>query len=192
MAKPARETSMTVREFLRWEDGTDTRYELVHGHVVAMAPPTGRHVVIARNIHDALSPRLRRPCASYFGAGVARSEHDDECRLPDVLVTCEATPDRLFTAPRLVVEVLSPTTEKDDRTDKLDFYRTLPSVEAVLLVWQDKPRAQLHSRQERGWLVQDLVGGGRIELLSLGVSLTLDEIYEGVELPATEAASGGT
>lgn len=180
---------MAVRDFLKWEDGSDTRYELVRGDIVAMAPPSGPHVVIARNIHDALSPRLRRPCASYFGGGVARSESDDECRMPDVFVSCESRPQRLFTAPRLIVEVLSPTTEKDDRTDKLDFYKSLPSVEAVLLVWQDKRRAQLNLRREEGWLAQDLIGAGQVELASLGVSLALDEIYEGVELPEAESGA---
>jgi Uma2 family endonuclease len=187
MVEPARQSRMTVAEFLRWEDGTDTRYELVDGRVVAMAPPTGRHGAIARNLFRALDGRLPAPCRALFGVGVGRSEADDECRLPDVMVSCEPLPDRLFTAPRFVAEVLSPSTEKDDRTDKLDFYRSLPSVEAVLLVWQDKRRAQLNVRQEEGWLVRDLVGGGRIELASLGTSLTLDEIYEGVELPEAEA-----
>lgn len=183
MAAPARHSRMTVGEFLRWEDGTDTRYELVHGAIVAMAPPTGRHGEIARNIFRALDGRVRAPCRALFGVGVAGGESAEDCRLPDVLVTCEPSPVRVFTAPRLLVEVLSPSTEKDDRTDKLDFYKSLPSVDAVLLVWQDKRRAQLNLRHEPGWLVRDLVGGGQIELPELGSALTLDEIYEGVELP---------
>jgi Uma2 family endonuclease len=183
MSEAARQSSMTVREFLRWEDGTDTHYELVRGQPVAMAPPSGRHAVLTRNAQDTLSAKLRPPCASFFGAGVARSEDDDECRLPDVFVTCEPTPERVFTAPRLIVEVLSPSTMKDDRTDKLDFYKSLASVDTVLLVWQDKRRVQLNARVDDGWLTQDLVGGGRIELPALGIVLTLNDLYEGVELP---------
>jgi Uma2 family endonuclease len=79
--------------------------------------------------------------------------------------------------------VLSPSTEKEDRTDKLDFYKSLPSVLAVLLVWQDKRRVQLNARLDDGWLSQDLIGGGRVELTGLEVALTLDEIYQGLELP---------
>jgi Uma2 family endonuclease len=79
--------------------------------------------------------------------------------------------------------VLSPSTEKEDRTDKLDFYKSLPSVLAVLLVWQDKRRVQLNARIEGGWLSRDLIGGGRVEIPGLEVALTLDAIYEGVELP---------
>jgi Uma2 family endonuclease len=183
MPEPARQSRMTVREFLRWEDGTDTRYELVRGVPVAMAPPSGPHAFISRNIHNALTAKLRPPCSSFFGAGVARSEDDDECRLPDVFVSCGPVPERIFAAPRLIVEVLSPSTEKEDRTDKLDFYKSLPSVLAVLLVWQDKRRVQLNARLDDGWLSQDLIGGGRVELTGLEVALTLDAIYEGVELP---------
>lgn len=189
MAEPARTTSLTVRDFLAWEDGTDTRYELVGGHIVAMAPPSGPHGEVARNVFRQLDGGLRSPCRAMFGVGVARTEDDDECRLPDVFVTCEPTPDRLYTSPRLIVEVLSPTTEKDDRTDKLDFYKSLPSVEAVLLVWQDRRRAQLNLRRAEGWLAQDLIGGGAVELASFGVSLTLDEIYAGVELPEAESGA---
>jgi Uma2 family endonuclease len=173
---------MTVAEFLDWDDGTDTRYELVRGQPVAMAPPTGRHVVLTRNVHDALSPRLKRPCSSFFGAGVARDDRDDEFRLPDVFVTCESTPDRYFENPRLTVEVLSPTTEKEDRTAKLDFYKSLPTMEAVLLVWQDKRRAQLHLREGERWPAQDFIAGV-IALPSLGIELTVEDIYAGLELP---------
>jgi Uma2 family endonuclease len=184
MPEPARISRMTVREFLRWEDGTDTRYELVRGEPVAMAPASGPHAELCRSIFRHLDARLHPPCRAVFGVGVALSEDDDECRLPDVLVTCEPVPERIFDAPRLIVEVLSPSTEKDDRTDKLDFYKSIPSVETVLLVWQDRRRVQLNVRVDDGWLSQDLMGG-RVELPGLEVALTLDEIYEGLELPET-------
>ena len=71
--------------------------------------------------------------------------------------------------PRLVVEVLSPSTEKEDRTDKLDLYRSLPSVEAVLLVWQDARRVQLVARDAERWSMQDMVGGGEVSVAALDV-----------------------
>jgi Uma2 family endonuclease len=179
---------MTVAEFYDWHDGTDARYELVRGVPVAMATPTPRHGVLVRNVHDSLTARLRRPCSSWFGMGVARRDSDDECRVPDVFVSCEPLPPRYFTAPRLIVEVLSPSTEKEDRTDKLDFYKSLPSVELVLLVWQDKRRVQLHSREGDRWPAQDLIGTGTAELTTLDLSLSLDEIYAGLDLPVEPAA----
>lgn len=174
---------MTVAEFVAWDDGTEVRHELVHGRPVAMAPPSGRHVVLTRNVARALDRQLEPPCGAFIGGGVAREEADDQFRLPDVFVTCEPTPAQFFRSPRLVVEVLSPSTEKDDRTTKLDFYQSLPSVEAVLLIWQEHRRAQLHVRQGARWLAQDQIGSGTLDVPSLGVSLSLDEIYEGLDVP---------
>lgn len=185
MPERAPQSRMTVAEFVVWDDGTETRYELVHGAPVAMAPPYGRHVVITRNIARALDRQLAPPCGAFMGGGVARDEADHEFRLPDVFVTCEPTPAQFFRSPRLVVEVLSPSTEKDDRTVKLDFYQSLPSVEAVLLVWQERRRAQLHLRHGAQWLGQDRIGSGALEMPSLDVALSLDEIYEGLEEAVT-------
>lgn len=184
MAKALDDLRMTVADFVRWHDGTDVRHELVRGRVVAMAPPSGRHAEITSNIHDALKQRLQRPCRSLFGGGVAMSANDDECRIPDVFVTCEPSPEHIFSEPRLIVEVLSPSTEKDDRTVKLDFYRSIDSVAAVLLVWQDQRRTELHTREGPRWPAQPFIGNGTVPLADLGAELPLDEIYAGVELPA--------
>lgn len=188
MAETAPLPRMTVADFLAWDDGTPVRYELVRGAPVAMAPPSGRHAEIVGNVAAILSRQLVRPCRVPQGGGVARDDADDQFRLPDVFITCEPTPERFFRAPRLVVEVLSPSTEKDDRTEKLDFYQSLPSVEAVLLVWQERRRAQLHLREGARWLVQDLIGAGMLDVPSLGVSLALDDAYQGLDLP-TEPGS---
>ena len=183
MAKALSDPRMTVAEFVRWHDGTDTRHELVDGRPVAMAPPSGRHAIITRNVFRSLDRRLKDPCGAMFGAGVARDLEDDECRIPDVFVTCEPVPERIFLDARVGVEVLSPSTEKEDRTTKLDFYQTLPNVEAVILVWQDKRRVQLHTGGEPRWPAQYFTGSGTVPLAGLGIELPLDEIYAGVELP---------
>jgi Uma2 family endonuclease len=182
MAKALTDLRMTVAEFARWHDGTDTRHELVHGRVVAMAPPSGRHAVIARNVFRALDRQLRPPCGAMFGAGVARDLDDQECRIPDVFVTCGPTPEQVFLDPRVVVEVLSPKTERDDRTTKLDFYKSLPSVEAVLLVSQDRRLVQLHAREGRRWTVRDFAGSAAVPLTGLDIALDLDEVYADLTL----------
>ena len=183
MAKALSDIRMTVAEFVRWHDGTDRRHELVDGRPVAMSPPSGRHAVSCRSIFRALDRRLTRPCGAMFGAGVALSVDEKECREPDVFVTCEPTPEHIFLNARVVVEVLSPSTERDDRTVRLDFYQTLPAVEAVLLVWQDKRRVQLYVRDDSGWPGLDYTGLGIVPLAGLGIELPLDEVYAGVEFP---------
>src|SRR3712207_3939282 len=112
MAEPASLPRMAVAEFVDWDDGTEVRHELAHGAPVAMAPPSGRHVAITRNVARALDRQLRAPCGAVAGGGIAHTDADDQFRLLDVFVTCEPTPERYFRVPRLVVEVLSPSTEK--------------------------------------------------------------------------------
>ena len=89
-----------------------------------------------------------------------------------------------------MVEVLSPSTEKDDRTTKLDFYESLPSVEAILLVWQEERRVRLRERGEDGWLDHDVIGSGTVTVAGLDVRLTLDEIYHDPWASADEAEAG--
>ena len=181
---------MTVAEFLAYDDGTETRYELVSGALVAMNPPSGRHADICENIADCLRPQLVPPCRVYTSkAGAALDEQGLSWREPDVLVAC-VRPEAGFFHPRLVVEVLSPSTEKDDRTTKLDFYETLPSVEAILLVWQEERRVRLREREGDGWSDRDVIGSGTVQVAGLGARLTLDEIYHDPWAAADDAEAG--
>ena len=172
------ERRMSVAEFLAYDDGTATRYELVDGQLVAMNPPAARHADICENLGRILDRQIPAPCRVYrTQLGVARSESDHSWREPDLMVTCHPPVHAYYAAPWLVIEVLSPSTEREDRTTKLDFYESFPSLEAVLLVWQDDRRVRLRERQGDGWREHDLVGSGLVRVAGLGVELDLDEIY---------------
>ena len=177
---PAADRRMTVAEFLDFDDGTDTRYELVEGRPVAMNPPKVRHVVMPGSLFRALDRKLSPPCQPFVGGGVALSDEHDEYRLPDVFVSCAEFRESYFDQPRLLIEILSPSTAKEDRTAKLDFYRSFPSAEAVMLVWQDTRRVELHQRRAEGWLVTAMIGHGTVVVPLLGLELSLDEIYAGL------------
>lgn len=177
-AAPAIDHPLTVAEFLAWDDGTQTRYELVDGQPVAMAPPSTRHADIVENIAAALAPRLPAGCRVYrTKVGVALGAGEGTWREPDLVVTCQRPEPGFVAAPRLVVEVLSPSTEHADRTSKLDFYETVPGLEAILLVWQDQRRVRLRVPDGTGWRDQDAIGAGEVRVAVIGASLTLDEIY---------------
>ena len=129
---------MTVDEFLHWEDGTDTRYELVGGFVVAMARPMPAHGRLAVRLGGAIDAALRSrpPCAVQSEAGIVRPDRDDTCYVADLAVTCEPlrTEDRLIREPVLIVEVVSPSTAVFDRQTKVADYRRIPSVQEILLI----------------------------------------------------------
>jgi len=115
--------------------------------------------------------------AYWSSVGTALGESERNWRQPYILVTCVRPAKGYFLDPRLVVEVLSPSTEKEDRTTKLDFYESLPSAPAILLVWQDQRRVRLRTRGEACWQDQDVVGSGTVRVADLEVELALDEIY---------------
>src|SRR5947209_3434781 len=90
MAEPALKR-MSVDEFLRWEDGTDTRYELVDGFIVAMAPPARAHGILSVRLGGAIDAalRARRPCTAQSEAGVVRPDRADLCFVADIAVSCD-------------------------------------------------------------------------------------------------------
>ena len=184
MAEAAPRARMTVAEFMTFDDGTAVRYELIEGVPVAMNPPAAIHVVMTMNVVRVLDRQLVRPCRVYTGGGVARDDDSDTWREPDVFVSCLAPGRNHFAAPRSIIEILSPSTAREDRTAKLDFYKSFACLEAIVFVWQEKRRAELHRRIEHGWLVTDTIGQGTIEFPPDGLSLTLDQIYEDVDVPS--------
>lgn len=122
------------------------------GELVAVNPPSEAHAKIEASICRALDRRLPPPCRAYFSGGAWRSE-------PDIFVAC-VDGEGFARQPRLAAEVLSPSTEKDDRTGKLDFYRRFESVQTVALVWQDTRRVELHERTGEDWLLRRVMAAG--------------------------------
>jgi Uma2 family endonuclease len=185
---------MTLAEFLDWDDGTDIRYELIDGEVVAMAPALPAHGRIVSNLDRAIGQRLEPPCLIFAGAGVIRPDRRNHFYVPDLLVTCAPVPrgTRHVPEPRLVVEVLSPGTRRYDRDSKLDGYRELPTVAEILFVWSDERRVQLWRRDRARWIVEDAIGDAGLRLETVDATVPLAAIYDNVALaePDPEAAPG--
>lgn len=193
MAEPAVRT-MRVDEFLRWEDGTDTRYELVGGFVVAMAPPTPAHgrpaLALGTEIRAAL--RARTPCFVQSDAGIARSDRDDTCYTADLAVSCEelAAQDRLIREPILIVEVLSPSTAAFDRQSKVADYRQIASVREILLIDSQSVFAEILRRDGERWITEIVRGpAATLSLSSVPLSVAMAELYEGIPLPEPPRAA---
>ena len=175
---------MTVEEFQAWDDGTDTRYELVGGEVFAMAPPAPAHGVVAFNLRREIGTRLRPPCRGIMEAGVRIPDRDDAYYQADLAVSCSpiASDASHVPDPVVIIEVLSPSTNAHDRATKLSDYRTIPSVQEIALVSSTAIRAELWHRTAEGWGVTDLVGSdAALRLRSVDVEVPLAAVYEGVE-----------
>jgi Uma2 family endonuclease len=183
MAEPAKQR-MSLAAFLEWDDGTDTRYELVDGRPRAMAPPIEAHGTIVANIACAIGNRLRRSGRVVVGTGIVPAERADTWYQADLVVTCAPAERgaRAVAEPRLIVEVLSPSTAAHDRGVKLADYRKLAAVEQILMVASEDRHVEVWRRAEEGWKVQDLIGDAAVVLAIDGGPLPLAVIYDGVAL----------
>jgi Uma2 family endonuclease len=175
------ERRMTVEEFLDWHDGTDTRHMLVDGVVVAMAPPSGHHSRIAGNAAVAVGRRLRPPCGVMVEAGLRLP--GESCVQVDVAMTCETIdPKQLMEQPLLLIEVLSPSTRRDDLGVKIPAYEETDSVREIWAVESEQRSVRVWRRTEGGWVktLPIRTGGFRSEVL--GDEVALDELYAGTGL----------
>jgi Uma2 family endonuclease len=194
MSEPAIK-GMTVDEFLRWEDGTDTRYELVGGFVVAMAPPAPGHGILFARLAGSIDAALRsrRPCVVQGEAGILRPDRNDTCYVADLAVTCApARPeDRLIREPILIVEILSPSTAAFDRQTKVADYRRIPSVQEILLIDSASIFAEVLRRDGDRWITEIIQGpAATLSLTCVPLTVAMAELYDGVPLPEPRLEAG--
>ncbi|MGE7415164.1 Uma2 family endonuclease [Methylobacterium tarhaniae] len=196
MSEPA-PRRWSVQEFFAWQERQDERYELVGGVPVRM-------MAGARNVHDDIVVNLvaefrtwlrGTPCRPFTGDGSVETL-PGQIRRPDLGVDCGSRDPNGLTAaePRLVAEVLSPSTRDFDAFDKLEEYKTVASLAVVLLVEPNAPEIALWRRDADGAWQRRLVAGldQTIDLPELGMSLALTDIYDGIAFPARpRLVSGG-
>jgi Uma2 family endonuclease len=173
------EKRMRVAEFLTWDDGTDTRYELIDGRPVAMAPVAPSRSVIVANVTHEFKSRLQRPYYVGSEAGVEHPGRDDTFYEADIVISC--TPVALGMAaipqPVVVIEVLSPSTIEHDRGRKAYDYRRMPSVQEIVLVASEQRHIVIWRRRGAKWEVEDLIGDAVLELEAVGVRIPFAAIY---------------
>ena len=179
---------MTVEEFLAWDDGTDRRYELVAGEIVAMAPPQFGHGTFVIHVGGEIRSRLRPPCRIGSEAGIRLAHRDDMFFQADLAATCipRQPKESWVPDPVLIVEVLSPSTEEHDRKVKLPEYRELGSVREIVLIDPSRVYCEIHRWQEDGrWLVDLILDQSRsLRLDSVGVEVPLSAVYAEISSPA--------
>src|SRR3954452_25152660 len=184
MSEPALRP-MTLDEFLRWDDGTDTRYELIGGFPVAMAPPAPAHGTIAARIVARLEEALRRrrPCRALVEAGILHPDRADTFFVADIAATCAPYEpgSQSVDAPLLLIEVLSPSTERHDRRIKLPAYQRIGSLQEIVLIDRDMPFAELYRRQGDLWTIRSIQGtDSMLPLASIGIEIAMPQLYEGI------------
>lgn len=175
----ARKT-LSVTDYLAEEEASIVRHELVDGVAYAMTGGTDLHNQLAFMLGVMLRPRLPRGCRIYLLDMKLRIKLDrsELYYYPDLMVTCSAG-DRAplwRSEPSLIVEVLSPATERIDRAEKLNAYRQIASLVEYVLVAQDAPRVEVF-RRSAGWGTETYGRADRVTLPSIGAEIAVAELY---------------
>jgi Uma2 family endonuclease len=187
MGDPAARLRMTEEEYLAFERASDEKHEFADGEIFAMSGGKGPHSnVAAAFIRDFGVALLGRTCRVYTSDMRIHIPSSGRFVYPDASVVCgrpqykDEQIDTLLN-PRVIVEVLSSSTEAYDRGDKFANYRTLPSLMHYIMAAQDKPFVEVYTRQDDGsWLLREYGPGTRIALSSPECTLEVDRIYTGV------------
>jgi Uma2 family endonuclease len=190
MSEPAAKR-MTLDEFLAWDDGTDTRYELIDGVPLAMAPPAEAHRILAARLAAAIEARLRsqRPCTAEIGAGIARPDRDDNFYIADLAVSCQPyrQGEQLVPDPILIIEIRSSGTERYDRLTKAPAYRDIATVEEILLIDSERSLAGVLRRQGPDWVTELVRGRDEVlRLASVDLAVPMAELYDGIDVDGAE------
>ena len=185
------EQLMSLDEFLAWERNQPERYEYAGGVITMMTGGWLDHSTIASNLWTELRDQLRgSTCRAFRGDSKIIANHS--IRYPDLSVTCtqvRGTEDVVLD-PVVIIEVISPSTEREDRGRKKFDYFATPSIRQYALIEQDERRIDLYTRAGASWIDEIVEGDAVLKLSSISVEINLDVIYEDTELDATRRREG--
>ena len=189
---------ISPQEYLRLERQSEYKSEYVNGQIFAMTGASRKHNLITTSISSSLHTQLKgRPCEVYAVNMRVKVRATGLYTYPDVAVACgepEFEDDFIDTLlnPTLLVEVLSPSTERYDRIAKSSYYRTMESLAEHLLVAQDEIRVEQYVKQPGGeWLLFEFLAlDSTVQLPSIGCSLQLSEVYDRISFDPHEHVRG--
>jgi len=189
MGPPAHLHGYSFKEYLDLESASNVKHEFLEGEIYAMAGGTPRHAALTLAVGGALLAQLRGgPCRAFSSDLRVRVPETGLATYPDVTVVCgplEVDPasDATVTNPKVIVEVLSPSTKDYDLGEKFDHYRKLPSLEAVLYVSQTEARIESRTRQADGsWTTQEAHAGDTATIDAIHCTLNVDDVYRDASL----------
>jgi Uma2 family endonuclease len=172
----------TLEEFLAFDDGTDTSYQLFEGQIVAMNPPLRGHGALVARLIRVVANQLKPPCEVYAEAGIVPVNRRHSWYKADLIVTC--TPgnykDPFIAEPVLVVEVLSPTTTAAEFNRKLPDYQQIPSMRDFLLVSSMERLIRHWRREAGGWTEHGHRRSASVRLSGLPAAIAVSDLYDGI------------
>jgi Uma2 family endonuclease len=175
----------TPEEYLQFERMSAAKHEYRQGLVIAMAGASKAHVAINRNLSGRLFNHLlgHGKCALYSSDMKVRLSKGKDYYYPDLVVTCDEADqlsvDGIIDHPKLIIEILSDSTEAFDREEKFLDYKTIPTLEEYVLVHQKQILVERFLLKDRSWVAEIYHAGEQVEFASIGFACPIEFLYEG-------------
>ena len=167
----------------------DVKYEYTDGHMYAMSGGTAEHAEIAINMIAILKAHLQGSCR-VLSSDVRVQVAERKYYYPDVSVSCHPEDKQkgidIIRYPRLVIEVLSPSTETNDRGKKFRSYKACSSIQEYVLINSQHQEVEIYHRQGDMWTYHQYESGQEINLASIRLTISLADIYRDVNVPEQE------
>lgn len=185
---------MSYAAYLAFERAAPTKHEYLRGTVLAMAGGSPEHARLAGSLARLIGNAIvDQPCALFSSDLRVRIVETDRSTYPDLTVVCgrpqtAADDDAALVNPCLIVEILSDSTEADDRGDKFAHYRRLPSLQDYVLVAQKTQRVEVYRRRGEQWILTDHGPGTSFELASVAARIAVDDVYRDPFRPGSPSA----
>jgi Uma2 family endonuclease len=174
---------MSVAEFLTWEEHQPERHELYLGETFAMVGGTARHNRVILNLASRIGDHLDGTTCQVFAENM-KVQIAEGVLYPDVMVTCgkaDAGDEQTIADPKLIIEVLSPSTKGYDKRDKFILYRTLASLQEYALIDPAKRQVEVFTLTKAGtWSLSDQTAAEMLTLASIDCKLPMDLVFKGV------------
>ena len=179
-------TKLTAAEYLELEKSAEVRHEFVDGVMLAMAGSSLQHNEIVFRLRASLTGFAQTKKCVIATESLRVMTRVRRYRYPDLVVSCAPqNDDHCIDQPCLIVEVLSESTAQIDHNDKLEEYTRLPSLQRYAIISQDVRRVIVYKRSLDGWAVE-ILEDGSIDIPCLETSVTLEQIYAGLEWSRSE------
>jgi Uma2 family endonuclease len=179
---------LSLADFLAWEDAQAERHEFHRGEVFAMVGGRRSHGTVVGNLMRHLGNLLAGTPCRPFSETMKILIGEDTVLYPDVFVTCDKSyspSDLTFGSPSLVIEVLSPSTQAYDRSQKFALYRRLVSLQEYVLVDPETRRVEAFRRTpDNQWLFDDMSAEPAVRLASIDQAIPLADVFDGIDPPA--------
>lgn len=179
----------TPEEYLQFERMSPTvKHEYRRGLVIAMAGAKKPHVIIMKNLSGLLFNHFSNggsDCEFYVADMKVNILKGEDYYYPDLVVTCDesdqSTDNDFIEHPKLIIEILSDSTEAFDRGDKFADYKTISELEEYVLVHQRQPLVERYLRKGNLWITETYKADELVDLASIGFSCAISSLYQGAE-----------